>query len=33
MKYLKKNNFLFDKVANLKGVGIKISKYLKNKKI
>ena len=33
MKNLKKNNFLFDKVANLKGVGIKISKYLKNKKI
>ncbi len=29
----KKNNYLFSKVTNLKGVGTKLSKYLKNKKI
>ena len=33
MKIVKKNNELFNKVTELKGVGIKLSKYLKNKKI
>ena len=33
MKELKKNNFLFQDVRKLKGVGIKLSKYLKKKKI
>ena len=33
MSILKKNNFLFNDVSTLKGVGIKLKKYLKNKKI
>ena len=33
MKYLKKNYHLFNKISSLKGVGKKISDYLKNKKI
>ena len=33
MKIIKKSNFLFERVSNLKGVGIQLSKYLKNKKI
>jgi ATP-dependent DNA helicase RecG len=33
MSEIKKNSFLFDKVSSIKGVGIKLTKYLKNKKI
>ncbi len=33
MQYLNKNNFLFNDVSSLKGVGSKLKKYLKNKKI
>ena len=33
MEIVEKNNFLFNKVTVLKGVGKKIAKYLKNKKI
>ncbi len=33
MPFLKKNEFLFKKVSSLKGVGHKLSKYLKNKKV
>ena len=33
MNYLKKNNFLFNEVSTLKGVGKKLSQYLKKKKI
>ncbi len=33
MTELKKNNFLFQNVSKLKGVGIKLSKYLRKKKI
>ena len=29
----KKNNILFEDVSTLKGVGVKLKKYLKNKKI
>ena len=31
MSDLKKNNFIFSKVSELKGVGKKISQYLKKK--
>ena len=30
---MKNNNFLFDKITALKGVGKQLSKYLKNKNI
>ena len=33
MQNINKNNFLFDDISSLKGVGPKIKKYLKNKKI
>jgi ATP-dependent DNA helicase RecG len=33
MNDLKNNNFLFNKVANLKGVGVKLSNYLRKKRI
>ena len=33
MKNLNKNNLLFQKVSALKGIGKKLEKYLKNKKI
>ena len=33
MSEIKKNSFLFDKVSSIKGIGIKLTKYLKNKKI
>ena len=33
MDLIKKNNFLFKNVISLKGVGKKLSNYLKNKKI
>ena len=33
MSLLKRNEFLFNKVSSLKGVGTKLTKYLKNKKI
>ena len=33
MTNLNKNNFLFDDISSIKGIGIKLKKYLKNKKI
>ena len=33
MVNLNKNNFLFEDVASIKGVGNKLKRYLKNKKI
>ena len=33
MQNLNKNNFLFNSVSSVKGVGLKLRKYLKNKKI
>ena len=33
MEKLNKNNYLFDDISSLKGVGSKLQKYLKNKKI
>ncbi len=33
MNNINKNNFLFEEISSLKGVGIKLKKYLKNKKI
>ena len=33
MQNLNKNNFLFNNVSSVKGVGLKLRKYLKNKKI
>ena len=33
MQNLNKNNFLFNNISSVKGVGLKLKKYLKNKKI
>ena len=33
MKNLNKNNFLFEEISSLKGIGQKLKKYLKNKRI
>jgi ATP-dependent DNA helicase RecG len=33
MQNLNKNNFLFNSISSVKGVGLKLKKYLKNKKI
>ena len=33
MQNLNKNNFLFNSISSVKGVGLKLRKYLKNKKI
>ncbi len=33
MNNINKNNFLFEEISTLKGVGIKLKKYLKNKRI
>ena len=33
MRNINKNNFLFDDISSVQGVGIKLKKYLKNKKI
>ena len=33
MQNLNKNNFLFNSTSSVKGVGLKLKKYLKNKKI
>ena len=33
MNIVKKNDYLFESVSSIQGVGKKLSKYLKNKKI
>ena len=33
MEKLNKNSYLFNDISSLKGVGIRLEKYLKNKKI